>query len=158
MLTWLTISAVWARLLRWSTSSSMPIVNMKRQTPTWLRSRSTPSEGSGKTAANASGISQPKSDGPSRTPAAISPTTDGWPRRTKSFPTSRAAAMITSSCSRSRLSGSLKPVPIAECSAPAAGVEPGAAVWTVCAPPGAGSDAPEWSTSAIAANAPSSAV
>ena len=97
----------------WPTSSSMPTVNMNRQTPIWLRSRSDVRARTPETpTANASGVSHPNSDGPSRMPAAISPTTEGCPRRANSFPTSRDTAMITRSCSRRRMSGPRRPVPI----------------------------------------------
>src|SRR5438034_894125 len=57
----------------------------------------------GKSEAETPGATFPRSDGPSRMPATISPTTGGWRRMRKIAPTPRAAAMIvtsaTSTCS-----------------------------------------------------------
>ena len=56
---------------------------------------STPGNSGRNTAANASGHSHPRSDGPSSNPATISPTTLGCPTRRASAPNARAAAMMT---------------------------------------------------------------
>src|SRR5215510_16180726 len=54
---------------------------------------------------NALGASRPKSDGPRRMPATISPITAGCPQRLKSQATTAEALMTTKSCKNSRLSG-----------------------------------------------------
>ena len=91
-----TATAVVALLRTCPTFNSIPTVNMKRQMPTWLSKRSVPRDSAGKTKANAPGASRPNSDGPSRMPASISPTTAGKPMRTKIRPSTRQAAITTS--------------------------------------------------------------
>src|SRR6266571_3377932 len=54
---------------------------------------------------NMLGASRPKSDGPRRMPATISPMTAVWPQRVKSQATTPEAPMIMKSCRKSRLSG-----------------------------------------------------
>ncbi len=98
MLAWLTATAVCALPRMCLTFTSMPTVNMNKHTPIWLRIPSTPMESFGNTNAKASGASRPNSDGPSRMPAAISPTTAGCPIHTNSRLTSRDTAMIASNC------------------------------------------------------------
>ena len=53
--------------------------------------------GRGEEKLNAWGASQPKSDGPSRIPAIISPTTAGWPTRVNNPPITEAARIIMNS-------------------------------------------------------------
>ncbi len=105
MLALLTAIAVRAMLRTCRRFTSMPTVNMNRHTPTWLSRRSVPSESGGNTAANRSGASRPNSDGPSTTPAAISPTTPGCPNRMNSRLISREATRMTNSCRNRRASG-----------------------------------------------------
>src|SRR6185312_11992732 len=78
---------------------SMPIWNMRNTNPSWLMTLMV--EG---TAPNSTpdrcGKKCPNSEGPSRRPAMISPTTPGWPRRRATVLSTRAARIITISCSR----------------------------------------------------------
>src|SRR6202040_1150226 len=64
-----------------------------------------PIESLGNTKLNASGHTHPRSDGPSRIPAAISPITGGCPNRANSAPTVRVATIMTITLSKSRLKG-----------------------------------------------------
>ena len=84
----------------------MPMTNMNRSSPTWLSSWRFDSETAGKRNPNTSGTSDPSSEGPSSTPAAISPMTACWPIRENSAPISRATARMTTICSRRIENGS----------------------------------------------------
>ena len=80
----------------------MPTANMNTATPTWLSSRSTSSDAPEKMKLKPRGQSHPSSDGPSRMPAVISPTTTGSPSLRKIEPTARVAERITATCSSRR--------------------------------------------------------
>ncbi len=151
MLTWLTATAACALSRTCFISNSMPTANMNRQTPIWLNSRSVSNEAGAKTNENAPGARKPNREGPSRIPAAISPTTAGWPSRAKTPPMMRDAPMMTRSWMNSRLRGCsmfvrrslAKPV---ETGADSVGAE----AWTTSAPAGSGNEAPWRSTLTMA--------
>src|SRR5262245_8358107 len=79
---------------------------MNRQTPIWLSNRSVGRDEGVKKYWKASGHNQPKSDGPSRMPAIISPITAVWPNRMTRPPQMRDTTTIRITCSSSRVSGS----------------------------------------------------
>ncbi len=87
----------WLRAFRWEKSNSRPTWNMSRTSP----SPESICSGSGmaerNTVANASGASQPNSEGPRAIPMRISPTTAAWPKRFASAPPIRPAITITAS-------------------------------------------------------------
>ena len=61
-----------------------------------------PSDSRGKRNWEKSGANRPRTDGPSRMPAKISPTTIGCPMRLKSSPTMRQVMRMMMICKRSR--------------------------------------------------------
>jgi len=63
--------------------------------PSCAATNSTRSDSAGNNAPCTSGASWPSNDGPSNTPATISPTTCGCPMRLAASPTSRHAAKMT---------------------------------------------------------------
>ena len=111
-----------------------------------------PKESDGKTKAKEAGTRSPNKEGPSRMPAAISPTTAGWPNRLKTQPMARDAATIRSSCRNRWLSGSVEFCAMPETSAAAADAPEGArsaTVGTAGAPTGGGKVAPTCSSQKI---------
>ena len=78
---------------------------MKSSTPIWLSSCRIGIDAAGNRNALVAGATQPTSEGPSSTPAAISPMTGGCPTRLASAPIARAASMMTISWRSSRASG-----------------------------------------------------
>src|SRR5262245_7783758 len=70
-------------------SSSSPTRKMKTSSPSWLSVLSPPRLVGGKSQVDTAGAIHPSSDGPSATPASISPTTRGCPTRDSSAPASR---------------------------------------------------------------------
>ena len=82
--------------------SSIPMVNIKRISPNWLKSSILTMLSSGKSHAERSGATIPKRLGPNRIPAIISPITVGCPSRAKSHPTPRATDRITTIWSNKR--------------------------------------------------------
>ncbi len=105
MLAWLISSAVRACRRSSGRSTSSPTANMNSSTPIWLSNCKGASAAGGNRKARACGHNRPSRDGPSRMPAKISPITAGWPIRRKTRPSRRAAAMITTICNSSKLSG-----------------------------------------------------
>ena len=79
MLVWL-IRIVSFNFFRTSViSSSIPMANINRISPNWLRIVMLASDSTGKRNPEASGSKCPSTDGPSTIPATISPMTVGWP-------------------------------------------------------------------------------
>jgi hypothetical protein len=68
---------------------------MKRTSPTWLSAYRVPRLFVGKSASMVPGEIRPSSDGPSRMPAIISPTTSGWPTNLTATATRRTVPRIT---------------------------------------------------------------
>ena len=78
-------------------SSSIPTRNMYSTSPTWATTNRVPIVSLGNAPSWSPGARSPKSDGPSSTPAIISPTTWGWPIRLAARPTTRTAPRISAS-------------------------------------------------------------
>ena len=79
--------------------SSRLITNMNSTRPKVDSADSPASDFGENSAALTSGATAPSTIGPSSTPAAISPTTPGWPSRLAIQPQMRAATSTTMSCS-----------------------------------------------------------
>ncbi len=77
MLTWLVNTAAWPWLFNSLGLIPNPTRNMKMITPIWLKALRKPRLAGGNKYAESPGAIQPSSDGPSRMPANISPTTRG---------------------------------------------------------------------------------
>jgi hypothetical protein len=77
MLTWLTVTAVNPRLRNEARSISEPTMNMKKISPSCASVLIVPTTSAGNSQRNASGQIKPSSEGPSSTPAMISPMTAG---------------------------------------------------------------------------------
>ena len=88
-----------AGLARRPYSKSLPIWNIRSRRPICDNTATGVAAGPPKSAADRSGIRWPRSDGPSRRPAMISPTARGWRSAAAAEPAARAARMITTSCS-----------------------------------------------------------
>ena len=99
--------ALFRRERRWPNSKSQPIWNISRVRPIWLMTVMGGLAVAPNTDAETPGKKWPNSDGPSTSPATISPMTPGWPTARNSRFSSRAAPIMITSCSRmlnSRLS------------------------------------------------------
>ncbi len=77
--------------------SSAPMMNMKSTTPIDASAESPGRDAAGNNWACHCGKIAPSTTGPSRMPAAISPTTIGWPMTRSSSPQRRATIRITAS-------------------------------------------------------------
>src|SRR5579872_547736 len=98
MLAWLAMTTVRADRRMVAGRTSRPTRNMKSTRPTWLSAYKGPRPVDGNSAFIAAGEIRPRNDGPSSSPAAISPTTAGWRINRKAAPTRRAATRTTSIC------------------------------------------------------------
>ncbi|MCY1240668.1 hypothetical protein D9M72_535240 [compost metagenome] len=94
ILAWLITTASWALFRKTFRSSSIPITNMKRINPIWLKNCKFPREAAGKRVSLNSGKYNPNKEGPSTIPAIISPTTEGCPIFLQIHPKNRATKII----------------------------------------------------------------
>ena len=85
----------------WEARSSRPTTNMNSTRPTVASADRPPSDSLAKIWPCSEGNSAPMTAGPSIRPAAISPTTPGWPRWRSTQPQTRAVPRMTMSCSSS---------------------------------------------------------
>ena len=100
------MTSVWLPFLRRiPRSSSIPMINIKRIRPIWLKMLSDSSESGAKRNPNVSGKKWPSSDGPSTMPATISPITPGWPRYLNSHEKIRMATRSEMICNSSMATG-----------------------------------------------------
>ena len=98
MLAWLTINAVWAFFFSSLISNSIPMMNIKRINPIWLRNWRLGREVAGKRNVENAGKKRPIRDGPKKIPAIISPITAGCPILPSSHPKSRPVEIMESIC------------------------------------------------------------
>lgn len=85
-LAWLTVMAVTPRCRTTSRSISAPIRYMKKIRPSWASVLIVATTSLGNSQWNTAGQARPSRDGPSITPATISPMTAGCPSRRNSIP------------------------------------------------------------------------
>jgi hypothetical protein len=80
---------------KWLKSNSNPIRNINRISPNWLMIAKVGPTLASKIRLWRPGKTRPSRDGPSISPAAISPQTTGCPKRCNQVPDARAAQMMT---------------------------------------------------------------
>ena len=105
MLAWLITTASFALFCKAFRSSSIPMTNIKRISPIWLKNCKFPSDSFGNNMLEYSGKYMPTSDGPSTIPAIISPMTLGWPIFLNSQPKKRATKIMVIICANKIASG-----------------------------------------------------